>query len=57
MVDGMMIFSPRPSRSLEDSIVSIVGKEGFRILAITFGRIYKATCILAAFNPTLGVLS
>ena len=55
MFEGMIIFTPSPCK-LSDSF-SIAGRAGFRILSISFGRLYKASFILAALNPILGILS
>ena len=57
MLEGMIIFTPSPSRSPESSTFSIDGKGRFRILSITFGRLYKTSFFLAAFKPILGKLS
>ena len=58
MFEGMIVFSNFwPSKSLESSPFSSVGKGGFRILSITFGRLYKASLILVELKPTLAILS
>ena len=38
MLDGLFILTPPPSRPTETSKLSIVGKGGFQILAMAFGR-------------------
>ena len=58
MLDGIIIFTPSPCKSVNaSSTLSIAGKGGFRILAIAFGRLYKASFILVDFYPILGFLS
>ena len=51
MLDGMIIFNPSPSRSLESATFSIVGRGSFQNLAFFLETVFKACLNLAEFNP------